>query len=71
MDAETIAAMLFGEPILPLTIQDSNVQSTMMDVILVGEMNEFISLIDSLKMIYTASAPRIPLLKRDYLILGP
>lgn len=72
MDAETIAAMLFGESILPMTVQDSVVkESTITDVILVEEITHFVSLVDYLSKVCSAQAPRIPLLQRDRLILGP
>ena len=73
MEAKTIAAAMFGENLLPLTIQETTVQSpeVSLDSITVTETTGFISLIDVINRIHTARAPRIPMLKRDYTPYGP
>lgn len=75
MDEHTITAMITQAyiGILPTTIHntDSRTLISPLESVVVHASSKFISLIDVLNSIYSARAPRIPLLRRDYMIQGP
>jgi hypothetical protein len=76
MDEHTITAMIAPEytTVLPITIYDIDIRTppiSPLESVVVHASSKFISLIDVLNSIYSARAPRIPLLRRDYMIQGP
>ena len=73
MEAKAIAAAMFGENLLPLTIQETTVQgpAASLESITITETTGFICLVDVINRIHTARAPRIPMLKRDHTPYGP
>jgi len=74
MESKAIAASLFRENLLPMTLQDTPIQtpaSSPLQGITVTESTDFVSLIDTLYKSYSARAPHIPLIRRDYVITGP
>ena len=74
MDSKAIAASLFRENLLPVTFHDTPVQkpaSSPLQGVTVTESTGFVSLVDALYRSYSARAPRIPMIRRDYIITGP
>ena len=73
MESKAMAAALFRENLLPLTLQDTPVQTptVSLESVTVTEITGFVSLIDVINRVYSARAPRIPMLRRDYIICGP
>ena len=73
MESKAIAAAMFRENLLPLTLQDTPVQTpaVSLESVTVTEITGFVSLIDVISRVYSARAPRLPPLKRDNIIYGP
>jgi hypothetical protein len=73
MESKAIAAAMFQENLLPLTLQDRPVQTpaASLESVAVTDSVGFTALIDVINKIYSARAPRIAMLKRDYVLQGP
>jgi hypothetical protein len=73
MESKAMAAALFRENLLPLTLQDTPIQTpaASLESVTVTETIGFVPLVDVIRRSYSARAPRIPMLKRDYIICGP
>jgi hypothetical protein len=64
------------EPLLPLTVRDTPLQSPIsspLNTLIIEGFNGFATIIDIIDSIYTysARAPRIPPIRRDYVLQGP
>jgi hypothetical protein len=68
-----MAAALFRENLLPLTLQDTPIQTpaASLESVTVTDTAGFVAFVDLICRSYSARAPRIPMLKRDYIICGP
>jgi hypothetical protein len=73
MESKAIAAAMFRENLLPLTLHDTPVQTPIvtLESVAVTETTGFVCLIDAISKVYSARAPRLPPLKRDNVIYGP
>jgi len=73
MESKAIAAAMFRENLLPLTLQDTPVHTPMasLESVTVTDTTGFVALIDAISKVYSARAPRLPPLKRDNVIYGP
>ena len=74
MESKAIAASLFRENLLPMTLHDTPAQTPItspLQSVAVTEAIGFVSLVDALRKSYSARAPRIPMIRRDYIITGP
>jgi hypothetical protein len=73
MESKAIAASLFRENLLPLTLQDTPAQTPVVSLesVMVTDTTGFVCLVDAISKIYSARAPRLPALKRDSILYGP
>jgi hypothetical protein len=76
MDELMALSAITREPLLPLTVRDTPLQSpavSPLNTLIIEGFNGFASIIDIIDSIYmySARAPRIPAIRRDYLLQGP